>query len=309
LALPLEFERAGRDARFLWLDDTAEASDLAWAAFPGVYGYYAVKQEKPGATVYVRVADPDSGIGDQRPVYMAGQFYGSGQVLYVGSGEFWRLRAIDPTYFEVLYTKLVRHVSQGRLLRGSSRGSLLVDRDRYEIGESIVVRGRLTDAQHEPFALDSVTAQILRPDGSAEPVKLQADAEQPGIYTGQVAVHQEGTYQILLPTPDQSEEPLSKFIQVRVPDRERAHPERNEVLLTALAKDTGGQYYANLKLAVYGGDDLESVARAIPSRAETKLLKGAPDQDFARNQMQWLLGVVAGALFLEWIVRRANRLA
>jgi hypothetical protein len=25
--------------------------------------------------------------------------------------------------------------------------------------------------------------------------------------------------------------------------------------------------------------------------------------------MQWLLGIVAGALFLEWIVRRLHRLA
>ena len=61
-ALPLEFERAGRDARFLWLANDAEESELAWATFPGVFGYYAVKSEKPGATVYARVADPEAGL-------------------------------------------------------------------------------------------------------------------------------------------------------------------------------------------------------------------------------------------------------
>jgi hypothetical protein len=309
LAWPLEFERAGRDARFLWLGNTAEENDLAWSAFPGVFGYYAVKGEKPGATVYARVADPESGLGDQRPVYLAGQFYGAGQVLYVGSGEFWRLRAVDTTYFEVLYTKLIRHVSQGRLLRGSSRGALLVDRDRYELGETVIVRARIADAQHQPLTQDSVMAQIMRPDGSTEPVKLQADAEQPGMYIGQLAVHQEGTLQIVLPVPDSSEEPLSQFIQVRVPDRERAHPERNEALLAALAKETGGRYYPQLELAAFGDADISPLAQAIASRAEVKLLKGAPDQDFAQNQMQWLLGIIAGALFVEWIVRRVNRLA
>ena len=162
------FERAGRDARFLWLANSAEESELAWSSFPGVFGYYSIKGEKPGATVYARVADPEAGLGDKLPVYMAGQFYGAGQVLYIGSGEFWRLRALDPAYFEVLYTKLIRHVSQGRLLRGSSRGTLLVERDRYELGETVVLRGRLSDERHEPLTVESVTAQVVRPDDSTD---------------------------------------------------------------------------------------------------------------------------------------------
>jgi hypothetical protein len=40
-----------------------------------------------------------------------------------------------------------------------------------------------------------------------------------------------------------------------------------------------------------------------------KLVKGAPDRDSARAQTHWLLGIVAGSLFIEWIVRRLNRLA
>ena len=184
-AYPLVFERAGRDARFLWLANSAEESELAWTSFPGVFGYYAIKGEKPGATVYARVADPEAGTGDKLPVYMAGQFYGAGQVLYIGSGEFWRLRALDPGYFETLFTKLVRQVSQGRLLRGSSRGTLLVDRDRYELGETVVLRGRLSDERHEPLTVESVTAQVVRPDNSTDTVKLTADAQQPGMYIGQ----------------------------------------------------------------------------------------------------------------------------
>ena len=82
---------------------------------------------------------------------MAGQFYGAGRVFYLGSGEMWRLRALDDRYFEQFYTKLIRHVSQGRLLLGSSRGMLLVDRDRYLLGNTVVVRGQLSDAQFEPL--------------------------------------------------------------------------------------------------------------------------------------------------------------
>jgi hypothetical protein len=305
---PLTFERAGREAKFLWLGKTAAESEAAWDNFPGVFGFYGVKGEKPGATVYARFSDPQAG-GSQRPVYFASQFYGSGQVFYIGSGEMWRLRGTDPTYFEVLYTKLIRHVSQGRILRGSSRGALLVERDRYELGETMVARARLSDSQHKPLTQPSVGGQLLHPDGTAEPIKLTAVPEKPGMYVGQATMMQEGTYQLALPIPGGSEEPLSKYLQVRVPDRERTHAERNDTLLTALTKETGGIYYRQVDAAVRGDKNTPPLSQAIKSRAEIKLVKGAPDKDFARAQMTWLLGIIACSLFIEWIIRRLNRLA
>jgi hypothetical protein len=306
---PVEMERAGREAKFLWLGNSVEESAAAWESFPGVYGFFAVKGEKPGATVYARFSDPEVGTSNERPVYMAGQFYGGGQVFYIGSGEMWRLRSVDPAYFEVLYTKLIRHVSQGRILRGSSRGSLLVERDRYELGETVVLRARLSDAKHEPLADESVTAQLLRPDGTTQPFKLSADVDRPGMYTGQATMLQEGTYQVSLTLPGASEEPLNKYLQVRVPDLERTHAERNEALLSTIAKETGGAYFKSLEAAIRGDESTKPLSEIIPSRAEVKLVKGAPDQEFAKAQMNWLLGVIAGSLFIEWIVRRLNRLA
>lgn len=306
---PLEFERPGREAKFLWIAKNAEESESAWDDFAGVYGYFAVKGEKPGATVYARFSNPETGGTGQRPVYFAGHFYGAGQVFYLGGGEMWRLRRIDPGYFEILYTKLVRHVSQGRILRGSARGALLLERDRYELGETVIVRARLSDPQHKPLTAESVTAQLLRPDGTAEPVKLTAENEKPGMYIGQANVLQEGTFQLALSLPGTSEEPLSRYLQVRVPDLERTHAERNDPLLTAIAQDTGGIYYEQFETAIQGQDSIPPLGKAIKSRAEIKIVKGAPDKDFANAQMHWLLALVAGSLFLEWIVRRVNRLA
>ena len=179
---------------------------------------------------------------------------------------------VDPAYFEVLYTKLIRHVSQGRILRGSSRGALLVERDRYELGETVVVRARLSDAQHKPLTDDSVTAQLLRPDGATEPVKLTAEADRPGMYVGQATVLQEGTYQLALSLPGSNEEPLSRYLQVRVPDLERTHAERNEPLLASIAKETGGIYYKQLDAAIHG-DGLYAAAQPgdqKPRRSEAR---------------------------------------
>jgi hypothetical protein len=304
----LAFERAGRESKFLWIAKNAADSETAWDNFPGVHGFYAVRGEKPGATVYARFSDPQVGVG-QRPVYLASQFYGAGQVFYIGSAELWRLRSVDPAYFEVLYTKLIRHVSQGRVLRGSSRGALLLERDRYELGETAVIRARVSDPQHKPLTQANVTAQLLRPDGTSEVVNLTSTADKPGMYVGKATVSQEGTYQLALPIPGGSEEPLSRYIQVRIPDLERTHAERNDTLLASIAKETGGIYYRQFDTAVRGDRATPSLSQAIESRAEVKVVKGAPDKEFAKAQMHWLLGLIAGSLFLEWIVRRLNRLA
>src|SRR4051812_18257864 len=291
-AVPLAFERAGREAKFLWIAKSAAESEAAWDNFPGVHGFYAVRGEKPGATVYARFSDPQVGVG-QRPVYFASQFYGAGQVFYIGSAELWRLRSVDPAFFEVLYTKLIRHVSQGRVLRGSSRGAILLERDRYELGESAIIRARLTDAQHKPLTQPTVTAQLLRPDGSAETVKLTAITDKPGIYLGKATVTQEGTYQLALPIQGSDDEPLTRYIQVRVPDLERTHAERNDTLLATIAKETGGIYYRQFDTAIHGDRATPALGQAIQSRAEVKIVKGTPDKEFAKAQMHWLLGLIA----------------
>ena len=142
-AWPLEFTREGLEAQFLWLDDSAAESARAWAAFAGPHYCFSVRGPKPGATVYARFSDPRLSQSGRGMPFFVGQFYGSGRVFYLGSAEMWRLRRTDEGGFEKFYTKLVRHVAQGRLLRGSARGALLVGQDHgYLVGGSVEVRAQ-----------------------------------------------------------------------------------------------------------------------------------------------------------------------
>ncbi len=305
---PLEFTRAGVEAEFLWLADSGPASQAAWAAFPGVYGYYGVHGAKPGATVYARYSDPEVAGGGELPVYLAGHFYGAGQVFYLGSGEMWRLRAIEESYFEQFYTKLIRHVSQGRLLIGSSRGMLLVDRDRYLLGGTVVLRAQLSNAQFEPLDVPQVTLQIVLPDSTVQSLVLTADQERKGMYGGQFTALQEGTYRLELAVPGSEEEPLSRRIQVKVPDLERENPQRNDALLSELAERTGGLYYVGADSAL-GRRGMPAVAAQLKDRTEVTYLAGVKDLEFEERWMWILLGVICGALFLEWTIRRLSKLA
>jgi hypothetical protein len=236
---------------------------------------------------------------------MAGQFFGSGRVFYLGSGEMWRLRELDETYFEQFYTKLIRHVSQGRLLRGSNRGVLLVERDRYLLGNSVAVRAQLNDPQLEPLQAPSVKLEILAPSGELQTIDLAAVPGQEGTFGGQFNVYQEGAYRLELPLPDDSEQRLSRRIQVKVPDLERERPARNDALLTELAQSSGGEYFIGIDRAL-GSDGQPGLIDRLPDRRKTITLSATP---VSLWDNQWMMFGICGLLCLEWLIRRLAKLA
>ena len=305
---PLDFTRAGEEADFLWLGDSATASSRAWATFPGVFSYCPVRGPKAGAAVYARFSDPRVAQNGEGPVYMAGQFYGAGSVFYIGSAEMWRLRAIDETYFTQFYTKLIRHVSQGRLLRGSSRGVLLVGQDRYLLGNTVEVRAQLTNARLYPLDMPSVNLQVIQPDGALQSVALRADSSRAGAYAGQFPALQEGTYRLDLPVPESENERLSRRIQVKAPDLERENPRRNDAVLSAIAKNTGGKYYVGLAAAI-APHATAPLVDELRDRTTTIILPVAPDPQHEENWLRLMMIVLCGLLCLEWLIRRLLKLA
>jgi hypothetical protein len=307
---PLQFTDEGRRAQFLWLDESPTQSEQVWESFAGVFGYQATRDVKPGAQVYARFSDPQAASGNELPVYMVGQFYGAGRVFYQGSGEMWRLNQLDPSYFTTYYTQLIRHVSQGRLLRDSNRGILLVDSEQASLGDTITVRAALSDAQYQPLLVDSVAATLVLPNGSSQPLTMNrlSAAERPGMYSAQFTTTQDGTYRVELPVPAVDDEVLMREIRVRVPAREIESPQRNDALLTALAKQTSGAYFVGLSAAV-GEQGVPPLTGQIRAKDQVTTLPGTPDRTFERTLMSWLLALIAGALCLEWLVRRLYKLA
>ncbi|MEO2045975.1 MAG: hypothetical protein ABGX16_05315 [Pirellulales bacterium] len=316
---PIAFTRDGWESPYLWLSSSKESSQEIWSRFPGVYGCYAVKGPKPGARVLGSYSDPDAGISTEPPVYLAEHFYGAGRVFYMGSGEMWRLRQHDPGYFEMLTTQLLRHVSQGRLLRGSSRGSLMVERDRFTVGDTVTVRAQLATASREPLLATSVMCHTISPSGVGRNMKLKVVPGKAGNFIGQFTVLEQGTHRIELPIPgldiatdttDSSEATqLMRRIEVTLPNLEFEQTRRDESLLAALATRTGGRYYTSINAAINGSDNLLPVAQMIESRAEVKTIRGAADAGFTEKLNHILLGIICGSLCLEWFFRRLLKLA
>ncbi len=303
---PLDFTREGLEADFLMLGDSATAGRRAWSDFVGVYSYCPVRKAKPGATVYARFSDPRAAEGGEQPVYMAGQFYGSGRVFYLGSGEMWRLRATDEAYFEQFYTKLIRHVTQGRLLRGSSRGVLLTGQDRYLLGNSVEVRAQLMNSRLVPLAAAGVEMQIFAPDSKIQSLTLRPDPTRQGTYQGQFPVTEEGGYRLELTVPESDNERLIRRISVRLPELERENPQRNDALLSQIARQTGGKYYVGVD-SIFR--DKSALTEQLPDRTSTIIQTEAPDPQWEETWLRWMMIALCGVLCLEWLTRRLVKLA
>jgi hypothetical protein len=173
---------------------------------------------------------------ESNPSYFVGQFYGSGNVFFMGSGEMWRLRSLDDSLHERFATQLVRHVSQGRLLRGSRRARLLVDRDRFAVGATVVVRLVVPEGD----TAVPTDCQIVGPDGVVLRVPLTAERNREGVLQGTFVAARDGSWRIDVDLPGGTGERVSRRIQAKLPDRELERPRLDRGVLEQLARLSGG---------------------------------------------------------------------
>ena len=243
----------------------------------------------------------------REPIAIAGQFYGSGSVFSLGSGELWRLAALDDAAYERLATQLVRHVSQGRLMRGSRRARLLVDRDRFRRGRHGRRPGR--DGMPPLRPRSRRPARPSAPDGTMVRVPLAAEPARPGTLQGAFVASREGSWRIEVDPPAPGDERLSRRIQAQLPDRELANPRLDRGVLAHLAA-TGGT--APLYLAAR--PRIRNWSRVVGRRLPRPLAARVRDRRrrcrrSSAGSMRCCWRSACGLLCLEWIVRRLVRLA
>lgn len=295
---PPAFTDDGTNAGFLQLaDDPARSAD-EWQRFSGTFRCYPTQGVKSGATVYARFPklDVEQGV----PVLLAGQFYGSGRTMYLGSPEMWRLRSLDEQYHDRFWTKLIREIGQGRLKSGGSRAILMPEKQVYYLGQTVRLRARILDQQYKPLDADAVTVEVYDARGKAlvPAPRLLRDKNRPGEFSGDFRASVRGKYDIELKAPD-SGNVQRETIQVRLPNLEAEHPEQNARLLTELARDTGGRYLRLEELAAELPKLLPVVSKEI---LVDERLRTLWDRD-------WVLYLIVGLLSVEWLTRKLLKLA
>ncbi|MFM7413757.1 MAG: hypothetical protein ACKO6E_11205 [Planctomycetota bacterium] len=297
----LLFSRDGDEAEFLWLAETRAASEERWREFPGIYACFPIDRVKAGATEYARAAAPSGSTGD---LFLVGQAYGAGIVVWVGSGELWRLRGVELAAHERLVTQLLRHVSQGRMLRGGRWARLMVDRDRCPVGSVVAVRVVVGDAA---AISRPPVGRVVAPDGAAVPLALEPEPARPGTLVGSFVAAREGAWLVEVDAVS-GDERLERRVEAHLPERELAHPLLDRGVLERIAVTSGGSARF-LVDAPWSAADTAAVAAAFPDRSRHEFETGGFDPTFKRRLNTLLLTVAATCLCLEWIGRRLARLA
>jgi hypothetical protein len=116
----------------------------------GMFTYYPVKGAKPGVTPLAEFMNVDErGQAALRPFYAVTQAE-VGRTAWIGSGEIYRLRAVDPTYYDRFWLKLLRFAGGKRNTGSKARGQVLMS-DKFIAGGPIRVQARVLQANGDPY--------------------------------------------------------------------------------------------------------------------------------------------------------------
>ena len=200
------------------------------------------------------------------------------------------------------------HVRNAGVRLSPRRARLLVERDRYAVGSSVIVRVVSAEGEATPAGGPPIACQAVGPDGTIVRVPLVPEAARPGVVQGAFVAAREGAWRIEVDLADGAGEKLTRRIQARLPDRELERPRLDRGVLDQIATLSGGsaRYRAD---AAWTADDSRALAALLPDRSRREYETGAPDGTFKRWLNTALLAAACGLLCLEWIVRRVARLA
>ena len=226
---------------------------------------------------------------------IAGQQYGLGQVLFVGTDNFWRWRRnVGDLYHTILWSQISQRLSMQRLLGVSKRTQLTTDKQNYLTGDRVSVYARLYQTGFEPVTEPSIPGHFGLKNGTgARPdVTLRPVPEQAGLYRAEFIAPAAGNYQFWV-EPDVNT--LLDF-SVEEPRFEFGETAMNEPLLKELAASTCGQYFRE--------EDLHKLPDTISARTER--VRSPLEVELWASPLYFLLMLLV--VTSEWVLRKLSHL-
>jgi hypothetical protein len=298
-AWPLSVPAASGDHPLLRFFPDREETVSLWNSLPGVLWSFPCQEAKPTAQVLVEHSDPTlRGRSGGRPLLVSGRF-GAGQTVYLGMEGTWRWRKAgrQAEFFDKFWVQAVRSLVAGRSLAGRQRGMVQTDRDRYEIGERIVVTARLLDDSYEPLVAEMIDATVAASGQADEHLTLLPEPNRPGEYVGATTARRLGSHEISVNAAANGTGARGAHFHVELPSAETSQVWLNKPLLLELASLSGGRYF--------DVDQAGDVVRAVPDQTETIETRTPPEPIWDTGGM--LLALV-GLLCTEWLLRKRFQL-
>jgi hypothetical protein len=230
---PLDFTGATPDMEFLKLDEGEDAKFLAdWDTFfygpdgkkgspvvHGFYNYYPVEKAKTSAVVVARFADPAGKLKDNslQPYIVTTSPSSNRRVVWLGSGEMWRLRSFNVAYHERFWMKLLRYAASNTMSRISKRIRLYMG-STHVANKPIECEAKLEGKDGEPLPPGPKvpTVQVEAPPGMADtvapkPFEMKAKPNGEGWFSGRFQVRAAGDYTLTVKNPETGDALTHRF--------------------------------------------------------------------------------------------------
>ncbi len=292
------------------VDDVEENTEL-WQRLPGFYYFAGATKLRPAA---ISLLD-----GPEGTIALAVQRAGTGYSIFIGTDDLWRWQAgRRDDLHERFWAGVARFLALGRKLAGNQDGTLHVDRDRYDLGDDVIVEASLLDHQRKPVVKSSLALEIEfeplvvgTPPGGALEATTAASAEtrsarerpppdrielapvdgRAGWYRGVLAASAAGEYSL------RTEAGAEAAIRVVRMTAEMEDPSPDLYTLREIAERTGGRFL--------GLQDIDELSRVIPERTVTEVVGKAASTLW---DSPLVLGLFCVLLIVEWVLRKYWRL-
>jgi hypothetical protein len=165
---------------------------------------------------------------DKEHPFLVARPHGKGNVLYVGSGELWRLRTYRPEYHEKIWWNLA-HYAAPEASSFTPQSRLTIRQRPESKGETVVIEARLFDKEGGP--IDPATEPVVRVTGAGRDKKDTTLALKPragkatGWYEASVLLAEPGDYTLAivasgLSVPLSTKVKVKSFFEIQVGDGE-----------------------------------------------------------------------------------------
>ena len=280
----------GLGAKVARIGDGRDASRLLWGRLPGFHFWFPVLRLKPAAIAIAEHTSPDFRRGGRGMPIMALQNVGAGRVLFSGTDETYRWRAIYEQAYNRFWVNGARFLFEGRLQAGNSRLRMAASEEKVDLGDALEFTAEVKDEALQPLVTEQFAVTLERDGEASETLQLQPVAEAPGSYSLRFRPTALGTYRL------RPAEKLGKNVeitfQVVAATIERQGP-MDRAELAAIAGATGGELFDTPQQLLAALDRIPSRTATDTFRTPHAVWDGWPTVAF-----------VLVLLSIEWLLRK-----